>query len=231
MTSFPQQSNTPVQASTSGPQAAVRKQSPPAPQGPISTAPAVGRSSYAAATRSSLPPNASGPSNMATAIEGSMPLQHGNGEALPSINGNVPTIAAIPSPEAPGGMNGNNTLPAGISPDPNREPSFTVTPSGINGGPAVGQPNKAINLQFGSLNVVGSPASGTLAAAANNSTTNLGVAGPVNPRMISPHSSPSPVPRPAISGGRPPSSLQNQGNGLVFGQSGPESNDPNVSFS
>ncbi|KAF7505448.1 hypothetical protein GJ744_000775 [Endocarpon pusillum] len=227
MTSTPQQANTPVQTSISGAQSASRKQSPSVPQGPISTAPAVGRSSYAAATKNFILPDASGSSNMATAIEGSMPSQHGTGEGLPSVNGNIPSIAAISSLEASSGMNGNNSLSTSTVPDHNRKPSFTVTPSGINGGPPGGPSNKTINIQFGSANVGGSPAPGASPALTNSSPGNLGVSGAVNPRIASPQVSPSPIPQPSISGGRPPSSLQNQGNSLVFGQSGPEGNDPN----
>jgi translation initiation factor 4G len=229
MTSIPQQANTPVQTSISGAQSAARKQSPSLPQGPISTAPAVGRSSYAAATKSSIPSNAFGSSNMATAIEGSMPSQHSNGEA---INGNIPTIAAIPSLEASAGINGTSNLSTSTLPDHNRKPSFTFTPSGVNGGPLGGQANKTINIQFGSANVGGgSPAPGASPALANSSPGNLGVAASMNPRNSSPQASPSPIPQPAASGGRPPSSLQTQGNSLVFGQSGPESNDPIVNSS
>lgn len=230
MTSIQQQSNTSLQTSLSAPQAISRKQSPSAPRGPISTAPVAGRSSYAAATKSSISPNASGSSDMATAIEGSMPSQHGNGEGIPPVNGNIPTIAAIPSLEASTGMNGDNIVSSSTALDHNRKPSFTVTPSSLNGGPSSSQPNKANKIQFGSMNAAGSPASGASPALANSSPANLGVAGQVNPRMVSPQASPSPIPRPGISGGRPPSSLQGQGNGLVFGQSGPDVNDPNVSF-
>lgn len=228
MTSIPQQTNTPAQTSISGPQSAAWKQSPSVPQGPISVAPAVGRSSYAAATKSFIPSNASGSSNMATAIEGAMPSQPSSGEAIPSVNGNIPTIAALPSLEASAGVNGDNNLSASTAPDHNRKASFTVTPSVINGGPLGGQTNKTINIQFGSANVGGSPAPGASPALTNSSPGNLGVAGSMNPRIISPQASPSPIPQPAASGGRPPSSLQNQGNSMVFGQSGSESNDPSV---
>lgn len=163
---------------------------------------------------------------MATAMEGSMPSQHGNGETIPPLNGNTPAVTGIPSFEGQTGMNGNNALPASGVPEHGRTPSFTITPSGINGAPPVGQPNKANNIQFGAIGVGGQPIS---PAQASSSPANLGVGGVVNPRMVSPQASPSPVPRPAVSGGRPPSGLQNQGNPLVFGQPGPETNDPNVS--
>jgi translation initiation factor 4G len=228
MTSIPQQSNISAQTSITEPQPAAQKQYPSVLQGPISTALSVGRSSYAAATKGSVTPNASGSFNMATAMKGSVPSQHSNGDVIPPVNGNIPIIAAIPSLEASAGINGNNNLSAGAASDHSRKPSFTVTPSGINGGPPGNQPNKTINIQFGSTNVGGSPASGASPALADTSPANLGVGGPVNPRAISPQPSPSPIPQPSISGGRPPSSLQNQGNNLIFGQSGPESNDPSV---
>lgn len=168
---------------------------------------------------------------MATAIEGSMPSQHSSGDAIPPVNGNIPTIATMPSLEASASINGNSNLSTTSASEHNRKPSFTITPSGVNGGPPGGQPNKANNIQFGSLmNVGGSPAPGASPALTNSSPSNLGVAGPVNPRISSPQASPSPIPQPAISGGRPPSSLQNQGNALVFGQSGAESNDPSVKY-
>lgn len=184
----------------------MQKQSHSASQGPISTAPAVGRSHL---------PNAFESSNMATAIKGSMPSQHGNGEAIPPVNGNIPIIAPLPTVGVPTGINGNNIVSASTFPDHSRKPSFTFTTSGVLGGQPAGQPIKANNIQFGSMNAERaerSPAS---------SPANLGVAGRVDPRT----SSPSPVRQPhLVSGGRPPSSLQHQN--LVFGQSEP--NGPNV---
>lgn len=232
MTSIPQQSNTNTLTGISAPQAAVPKQSPSPPQGPVPTAPAVGRSSYAAATKSSISPNVSASSNMATAIEGTMPSQqHGHGDAIPPVNGNIPTIAAIPSLEASAGMTGNGNFSNNTASDHNRKPSFTITPSGANGGPHGNQPNKANGIQFGSMNVGGSPAPGASPALAHTTPANLGIAGLSNPRIVSPQTSPSPILRPAVSGGRPPSSLQNQGNNLIFGQSGLESSDPSVQSS
>jgi hypothetical protein len=52
-----------------------------------------------------------------------------------------------------------------------------------------------------------------------------------NPRVTSPQTSPSPIPQPASSGGRPPpSTYQAQGNVPNFGSFG-ESGDANVGFS
>lgn len=165
---------------------------------------------------------------MATAIEGSLPSQHGNVESIPPVNGNMPTLSAIPTLVASAGLNGNNTFATATPSDHNRKPSFTVTSSGVNGGQNAGQAAKTSNIQFGSVNALGSPAPGASPALPNSSPSNLGVAGLVNPRILSPQVSPSPIPHPAPSGGRPPSSLLNQGNSLIFGQSSPDSNDLSV---
>jgi hypothetical protein len=70
----------------------------------------------------------------------------------------------------------------------------------------------------------GSPGQGN-AILQNQSPSMLGVAPSMNPRISSPQTSPSPIPQPAASGGRPPSSLQGQGNGPIFGSLGGDSND------
>ena len=137
-----------------------------------------------------------------------------------SVNGRNPTIPAIPS------VNGN---------DHSRKPSMTVTPAGAttysaNGSASGGNQNKA-NIQFGSMNVPGSsPALGTPPPLAHQNSSSLGV-NQLNPRMTSPSNSPSPIPQPnQVSGGRPPSAFQGQGNGMVFGAAqGPEQTDPSVS--
>ena len=61
-----------------------------------------------------------------------------------------------------------------------------------------------------------------------NSSSSLAVSAPPNPRVTSPATSPSPIPQPPASGGRPPSGLPAQGNGLSFGSMGGE--DPSVSL-
>jgi translation initiation factor 4G len=133
-----------------------------------------------------------------------------------SVNGRNPTIPAIPS------VNGN---------DHSRKPSMTVTPAGTttNGNAPTGNQNKS-SIQFGSMNAPGgSPAMGT-PPLAHQPSSSLGV-NQLNPRMISPSNSPSPIPQPnQVSGGRPPSTFQGQGNGMpVFGAQGPEQTDASVS--
>ena len=225
MTSTPQQTHpTGPAETTSAPAPAVQ-----APNSSTATAPSFSvpaqtsaRSSYASATKGGFPPNVSEPSNMSVAAAGRPPA-----DAISPVNGRNPTIPAVPS-VGPTIVNGNNS-------DHTRKPSFTVTPSGAtnfaaNGG-AVGAvgggQNKANNIQFGSVNAGGSPAQNNPPALVSQSSSNLGVA-PPNPRIISPQNSPSPIPQPAASGGRPPSSLQGQSNQPVFGQLGGDPNDPSV---
>ncbi len=207
MTSAPQQTNTTSQPdTTSASQSSAYARSSPSVSANLSSAPAPisGRSSYASATKGSFPPNASEPSNMSTAVGGAPPA-----DAISPVNGRNPTIPAVPSVGGPTIVNGNS--------DHSRKPSFTVTPSSTNGGAVGGGQNKANNIQFGSMNAGGSPALNNPPALASQSSSNLGVA-PQNPRVTSPQTSPSPIPQPAVSGGRPPSGLQGQGNGLSFGQ-------------
>jgi translation initiation factor 4G len=225
MTSTPQQTNTIGLAETaSAPSPAVQ-----APNSSTATAPTFsaaattsGRSSYASATKGGFPPDASEPSNMSAAAGGRPPA-----DAISPVNGRNPTIPAVPSVGGPTIVNGNSV-------DHIRKPSFIVSPGGAtnpstNGGAVGGGQNKTNSIQFGSMNVSGSPAQNNQPPLASQSPSTLGVA-PPNPRINSPQSSPSPIPQPAASGGRPPSSLQGQSNELRFGQIGGDPNDANVCF-
>jgi translation initiation factor 4G len=65
--------------------------------------------------------------------------------------------------------------------------------------------------------------------ASNQAQSGLG-APSTNPRVTSPQTSPSPIPQPASSGGRPPpSTYQAQGNVPNFGSFGENAGDNNVS--
>ena len=232
MTSKSQQTSSPGQANTvAASQAASTARIPPSSVLSAS-ADTSGRSSYASATKKSFPPNVSEPSNMSTAVGGIPSAQLGQLDPASPVNGKNPTIPAVPSVGGPTIVNGNSTI-APIPPsDHSRKPSFTVSSSGAtsfaaNGGAVGGAQTKANNIQFGSMNAGGSPALGNPPALAAHSSSNLGLA-PMNPRITSPQTSPSPIPQPAASGGRPPSSLQGQNNGLSFGQIGGDSNDQNV---
>lgn len=158
---------------------------------------------------------------MSTAVGGA-PSAHG---ANDSVNGRNPTIPAIPA------VNGGSQ---NFSNDHNRKASMTVPPTSFsaNGGAVGGgAQSKVSGIQFGSTNAPDSPAMGTPASLANRNSSNLSVNHP-NPRASSPSNSPSPIPQPVtVSGGRPPSSFQGQGNGYSFGQIGVEASDPTVRFS
>ena len=177
--------------------------------------------SYTFATKESSSPNASRPKSAIMANGGSAAVQMNNPD--PTANGKSTITPAVPAlGGAPTIVNGNNVLNAPGSSEHSRNPSFTVS-NGASSGPQA----KANNIQFGSMNTGSSPAP---AGPANPSPNSLGVTAQMNPRQTSPQTSPSPIPQPAAaSGGRPPSSLQGQGNGLSFGSIGGDSNDPSVS--
>ncbi|KAJ9302077.1 hypothetical protein DTO271G3_943 [Paecilomyces variotii] len=153
--------------------------------------------------------------------------QHGKSPSISPVNGRpmqqsqssgVTIVNGAPAQQPPQG-------------DHSRKPSVTISSAGTtgyipNGGAAPSRPN---NIQFGALDQPGasSPNMGNPAALANQSPGNLGVASSMNPRITSPQTSPSPIPQPASSGGRPPSTYQSQGNPMNFGSFG-ESGDANM---
>ena len=148
-----------------------------------------------------------------------------------------------PQPSSnPSGVTIVNGAPASSQPaagDHSRKPSVTITSAGTSGYIPNGGPSSRPNsLQFGFANQQqSSPNMGNPAVLANQqqqqqpqqqAQAGLGVAAPVNPRVTSPQTSPSPIPQPASSGGRPPSSYQSQGNVPSFGSFG-DAGDANVS--
>ncbi|KAI5238893.1 ARM repeat-containing protein [Aureobasidium subglaciale] len=103
-----------------------------------------------------------------------------------------------------------------------RKPSVIISASGTtgqipNGGPQT--QSSRPNINFGSMNgPTGSPAIAT-SVPAQQTTPNLAAA---NPNIISPSHSPSPIPQPAASGGKPPANLPGQNNAPNFGSFGAE---------
>lgn len=91
-----------------------------------------------------------------------------------------------------------------------------------NGGPVGGQ--KAAIPQFGSLTDSPAASHSTPQIAQSTIPASMNTSG--NPRVTSPAHSPSPIPIPAASGGRPPSGMSS--NGIAFGSLG---GDGDVSFS
>ncbi|KAJ5227165.1 uncharacterized protein N7469_007171 [Penicillium citrinum] len=140
--------------------------------------------------------------------------QQANTSGVTIVNG-APTAPAAAASSAPQG-------------DHSRKPSVTITSAGTSGYmPNGGSASRPQSLQFGFANPQSSPNMGNPAVLANNqSQPGLG-APSTNPRVTSPQTSPSPIPQPASSGGRPPpSTYQGQGNVPNFGSFG-ESGDNN----
>ncbi|KAK5125672.1 hypothetical protein LTR85_011946 [Meristemomyces frigidus] len=153
------------------------------------------------------------------------------------------TKTASPAPPTPAGasaqnakstdtpVNGANAMAQGGSQpngasahaDHGRKPSVVINASGASGqipnGGAVGQ-NGRPPINFGSMGASGSPL--PQPSVPYQSQTSSLPAPRADPRVTSPAHSPSPIPQPQASGGRPPSGLQNQSNGMTFGSMGGE---------
>jgi len=106
--------------------------------------------------------------------------------------------------------------------DHGRKPSVIISASGTTGQMPNGGPqtqSSRPNINFGSMNgPTGSPAIAT-SVPVQQTTPSLAAA---NPNIISPSHSPSPIPQPAASGGKPPANLPGQSNAPNFGSFGAE---------
>ncbi|KAK4694157.1 translation initiation factor 4G, partial [Lecanoromycetidae sp. Uapishka_2] len=181
-----------------------------------------GRTSYASATKKTISPSsASGSSTPSAAASSS---QNGKQDVNSAVNGKA-IQPAVPAAGTPTITNGNTptSSTSGLG-DHTRKPSVTISAAGAsgympNGGPVAGKPKGGNNIQFGSV-AEGSPAAANATPAPNQSTNSLAVNGPANPRVTSPSTSPSPIPQPPPSGGRPPSSLHGNSNSMSFGSFG-----------
>ncbi|PKX99859.1 hypothetical protein P168DRAFT_83405 [Aspergillus campestris IBT 28561] len=179
------------------------------------------RSSYASATKKSATDSTAAPvtvggsshhgkSSAPSPVSG-QPMQQSQSPGVTIVNGAPAASASSPS------------VPANSSqPDHARKPSVTITSAGTSGYIPNGGPSSRPNsLQFGFANQQTSPNLGAPAALSGPPQSGLGVAATANPRITSPQTSPSPIPQPASSGGRPPpSSYQSQGNVPNFGSFG-----------
>ncbi|EED18550.1 eukaryotic translation initiation factor subunit eIF-4F, putative [Talaromyces stipitatus ATCC 10500] len=150
---------------------------------------------------------------------------HGNSPSttLNTVNGKL----SMQNPQTSGVTIVNGAPPVHAT-DHTRKQSVTITSAGAtgfipNGGPA-GNPNRN-SIQFGSVDQQNSPAMSSPALPVSQPHSSLNVAQPVNPRITSPSTSPSPIPQPASSGGRPPSTYQAPGNAPNFGSFGEASGD------
>ena len=231
----PQASNNAVQtvASVPSPSASTSGRAPPQAAG---TASATAKTSYASATKKTFsPPSASGSAPPQGPLGGSTSAQHGKPEISTSVNGKVVVPPAVPAVGPPTIVNGNTPTSShsGLG-DHGRKPSVTISAAGasgytLNGGPAVGKPASGNSIQFGSHpNATGSPSAPNSIQPPVQSSNSLAVAPSSNPRLVSPQTSPSPIPQPPASGGgRPPSSLHGANNSVSFGNFG--GSDANVS--
>ncbi|KAF4274433.1 hypothetical protein CNMCM8812_005463 [Aspergillus fumigatus] len=215
MTSIPQKSGLQPQGQSPSTQAASSHSPSPSLSGKTSPLPAPNSTaarSYASATKKSATDSTAAP----VTVGGSS--QHGKSTSVSPVSGK-PMQQSSQSP----GVTIVNGAPASASQgDHSRKPSVTITSAGTsgfipNGGPA-SRPN---SLQFGFANSQSSPNMGNPAVLATQPQSGLGVSPSMNPRVTSPQTSPSPIPQPASSGGRPPpSSYQSQGNVPNFGSFG-----------
>lgn len=171
------------------------------------------------------PTSASATTSASVAVGSSATAYHGKAD---SMNGKGVIPPAVPALGAPTIVNGNAAIAHNTTlGDHGRKASVTITAAGTsgylpNGGPMAGKPTTGNNIQFGQLPTQGSPILTGSAPQPVQSSNTLAVQTPSNPRITSPQTSPSPIPQPPASGGRPPSGFQGQGNGLNFGSIGNE---------
>ncbi|KAI9805536.1 MAG: hypothetical protein M1825_000787 [Sarcosagium campestre] len=204
------------------------------------SAPAVARS-YANATKKTVAtPAASvstGPSPP-VAAGGNPAGTHAKSSSVSPVNGRVPIPAAVPTVGGTTAVNTNNGVNgAPVHGEHSRKPSVTISAAGAsgqmpNGGPVAGPPSRTNSIQFGSMGAGASPVSTYStphphghAHPQHHPSASLPVATPSNPRITSPQASPSPIPQPAASGGRPPSAIQGPANSMSFGSLGAETGD------
>ena len=188
------------------------------PQASSSTSASQSTLSYASTAKKAVssPPIATGSStpSPAVAVGGSAPVQqHGKSNSISPANGRASVPPAVPVVSAPAIA---HSSAANGGSEHSRKNSVTISangPSGYipNGGPVGGQ--KAGIPQFGSI--ADSPAATHSTPYVSQSNASAPIPIPGNPRVISPAQSPSPIPQPSASGGRPPSSLAPSNNGTI----------------
>ncbi|TVY88522.1 Eukaryotic translation initiation factor 4 gamma, partial [Lachnellula willkommii] len=179
--------------------------------------------SYANAAKAvSSPPIATGSStpSPAVAVGGSAPVQHGKTSSISPVNGRSSIPPAVPAVSAAPAIAHSSAVANGSATDHSRKSSVTISATGPNGfvpngGPVGGSKS---GIQFGSI--TDSPAASHSTPQVAQPTSSVPISIPSNPRVTSPAQSPSPIPQPSASGGRPPSGLAGQGNGVTFGSLG-----------
>ncbi|KAL8699852.1 MAG: hypothetical protein Q9201_005767 [Fulgogasparrea decipioides] len=197
------------------------------------TAPPPARSYASATKKQSSPTSTTNAASSSTPLGAAGPVQHGRLDSISAVNGKAAITPAVPAVGGgPAAVNGKTAAHLSSGPvDHGRKPSVTITSAGTsgylpNGGQVGAKPASGKDIQFGTFNPDGSPALANAVPQPSQSTSALAVNAPQNPRVTSPAASPSPIPQPPASGGRPPSSFQAQTNGVSFG-SLPYGDDPN----
>lgn len=184
------------------------------------------RSSYANATKSKPTGVSASVSSNQPAIVGGSP-QHAKANTGSPVNGksSSPVVTGTGAPPiVSSGAITNGSSPSGQDPKP-----VTISAQGVSGYLPNGTSNAQQvrpDLRFGSMNAAsGSPAvQHSVPHNAQNSNLATPMAGSGSGR------SPSPIPQPIVSGGRPPSASQGQGGQLNFGSlGGPDGVEHNVS--
>jgi translation initiation factor 4G len=191
-------------------------------------APPTARSSYANATKKISSPPIASSAAPPVAVGGPQTAQHGKRASVSPVNGSAPIKPAVPAmgPTIVNSSGGSNGAPP--HGEHSRKSSVTISAAGTsgyipNGGP-VASSRAPSNLTFGSL--AGSSPAPSHAAPHHPQGQSLNPQMP-NPRVASPAHSPSPIPTPIASGGKPDTLPTRPG--LVFG-GGSDSAEPNVSF-
>lgn len=177
------------------------------------------------------PANASATSGSTTPQSGAVPAQlpvRSYANATKTASSTPPAAAGASASNAkstdapvngtgPTAQGGSQPATNGVSSEHGRKPSMVISATGSsgytqNGGP-VGQSSRP-PINFGSMNAP----EGAQSNAAQQPHAASAQVPQEGQRVVEPEHSPSPIPQPAASGGRPPSIAQ--GNGLNFGSMG-----------
>lgn len=178
--------------------------------------------SYSSAAKKAVssPPVAAGSSSQSSIVAvggpGSVQPTHGKSSPILPINGKHSISPAVPVVSAP--VIAYSSSITNGSPNHNRKSSVTIVANGrhsINGGPVGGSSGK---IQFGSI--TDSPVSSHITPQIYQNTSPA-PGSIVNPRVSDPSHSPTPIPQPSASGGRP--QVVGPGNGVNFGSFGGDS--------
>ncbi|KAF8865861.1 hypothetical protein BDZ45DRAFT_579508 [Acephala macrosclerotiorum] len=176
--------------------------------------------SYASTAKKAVssPPIATGSSSTPSpvvAVGGATPVQqqHGKSNSISPVNGKPSISPAVPAVSAPAIAHSSSAING--SNDHSRKSSVTIPANGMNGGPVGGAKN---NIQFGSIADSPKVSHSIPESAQATASAPIPIA---NPRVVDPSHSPTPIPAPSASGGRPPSGLVGTGgNGVAFGSFG-----------